>query len=235
MLFFVSVCLYLEGVDVCAGSPCEQQCTDNFGRVVCTCYPGYRFDRERHRNHQNPYCLGQSTSCLSLIGPIGTNYSILQTKLHSPHQTFKGWSFLRCVLYMYGLNCMPYVKRVRHDVVAFVCSICRHRWVRPIQRQCVWPWVWEQRGQLSVCVSQWLHPGTWPALLHPKPQLWVWAQRLVHRGTHMVSAIIVCLSGCLPPAVAKVKRLMTNIFLTFFDLSKLTFFSKICFQPFKTF
>uniref|UniRef100_A0AAY4B453 EGF-like domain-containing protein n=2 Tax=Denticeps clupeoides TaxID=299321 RepID=A0AAY4B453_9TELE len=46
-----------ETVDVCAGSPCEQQCTDNFGRVVCTCYPGYRFDRERHRNHRHPYCL----------------------------------------------------------------------------------------------------------------------------------------------------------------------------------
>ncbi|XP_053172705.1 collagen and calcium-binding EGF domain-containing protein 1-like [Scomber japonicus] len=46
-----------EGVDVCAASPCEQQCTDNFGRVVCTCYPGYRFDRERHRNHKSPYCL----------------------------------------------------------------------------------------------------------------------------------------------------------------------------------
>ncbi|XP_078388400.1 collagen and calcium-binding EGF domain-containing protein 1-like isoform X1 [Cetorhinus maximus] len=46
-----------EDADVCAGSPCEQQCTDNFGRVVCTCYPGYRFDRERHRNHQTPYCL----------------------------------------------------------------------------------------------------------------------------------------------------------------------------------
>ncbi|XP_031424613.2 collagen and calcium-binding EGF domain-containing protein 1-like [Clupea harengus] len=46
-----------ESVDVCAGSPCEQQCTDNFGRVVCTCYPGYRYDRERHRNHQQPYCL----------------------------------------------------------------------------------------------------------------------------------------------------------------------------------
>ncbi|KAG7242597.1 hypothetical protein INR49_020310, partial [Caranx melampygus] len=46
-----------RGVDVCAASPCEQQCTDNFGRVVCTCYPGYRFDRERHRNHKSPYCL----------------------------------------------------------------------------------------------------------------------------------------------------------------------------------
>ncbi|XP_061819548.1 collagen and calcium-binding EGF domain-containing protein 1-like isoform X1 [Nerophis lumbriciformis] len=46
-----------ESVDVCAASPCEQQCTDNFGRVVCTCYSGYRFDRERHRNHKSPYCL----------------------------------------------------------------------------------------------------------------------------------------------------------------------------------
>ncbi|KAL4658778.1 collagen and calcium-binding EGF domain-containing protein 1-like isoform X1 [Arapaima gigas] len=46
-----------ESVDVCAGSPCEQQCTDNFGRIVCTCYPGFRFDRERHRKHQHPYCL----------------------------------------------------------------------------------------------------------------------------------------------------------------------------------
>lgn len=48
------------GVDVCAASPCEQQCTDNFGRVVCTCFLGYRFDRERHRSHKSPYCLGQS-------------------------------------------------------------------------------------------------------------------------------------------------------------------------------
>ncbi|XP_056464177.1 collagen and calcium-binding EGF domain-containing protein 1-like [Gadus chalcogrammus] len=54
--FVMGQCLP-EGVDVCAGSPCEQQCTDNFGRVVCTCYLGYRFDRERHRTHQSPYCL----------------------------------------------------------------------------------------------------------------------------------------------------------------------------------
>ena len=46
--------------DVCAGAPCEQQCTDHFGRVVCTCYPGYRYDRERHRNREKPYCLGES-------------------------------------------------------------------------------------------------------------------------------------------------------------------------------
>ncbi|KAM4593836.1 collagen and calcium-binding EGF domain-containing protein 1-like [Odontesthes bonariensis] len=54
--FVMGQCIH-ESVDVCAVSPCEQQCTDNFGRVVCTCYPGYRFDRERHRNHKSPYCL----------------------------------------------------------------------------------------------------------------------------------------------------------------------------------
>ncbi|NWU40425.1 CCBE1 protein, partial [Hylia prasina] len=46
-----------EDYDVCAEAPCEQQCTDNFGRVLCTCYPGYRYDRERHRNREKPYCL----------------------------------------------------------------------------------------------------------------------------------------------------------------------------------
>ncbi|XP_076027902.1 collagen and calcium-binding EGF domain-containing protein 1 isoform X2 [Genypterus blacodes] len=46
-----------EDFDVCADAPCEQQCTDHFGRVVCTCYSGYRYDRERHRNREKPYCL----------------------------------------------------------------------------------------------------------------------------------------------------------------------------------
>lgn len=46
-----------EDYDVCADAPCEQQCTDHFGRVVCTCYPGYRYDRERHRRRERPYCL----------------------------------------------------------------------------------------------------------------------------------------------------------------------------------
>ncbi|XP_034640717.1 collagen and calcium-binding EGF domain-containing protein 1-like [Trachemys scripta elegans] len=46
-----------ESVDVCADFPCEQQCTDNFGRVLCTCFPGYRFDRERHKTYLHPYCL----------------------------------------------------------------------------------------------------------------------------------------------------------------------------------
>uniref|UniRef100_A0A674PC64 EGF-like calcium-binding domain-containing protein n=1 Tax=Takifugu rubripes TaxID=31033 RepID=A0A674PC64_TAKRU len=35
----------------------SQQCTDNFGQVVCTCFLGYRFDQARHRSHKSPYCL----------------------------------------------------------------------------------------------------------------------------------------------------------------------------------
>uniref|UniRef100_A0A452IXT5 EGF-like domain-containing protein n=1 Tax=Gopherus agassizii TaxID=38772 RepID=A0A452IXT5_9SAUR len=54
--FVMGQCI-LESVDVCANFPCEQQCTDNFGRVLCTCFPGYRFDRERHKTHLHPYCL----------------------------------------------------------------------------------------------------------------------------------------------------------------------------------
>lgn len=50
--------LSLSDYDVCAEAPCEQQCTDNFGRVLCTCYPGFRYDRERHRKREKPYCLG---------------------------------------------------------------------------------------------------------------------------------------------------------------------------------
>ncbi|XP_045706269.1 collagen and calcium-binding EGF domain-containing protein 1 isoform X2 [Phyllostomus hastatus] len=46
-----------EDYDVCSEAPCEQQCTDNFGRVLCTCYPGYRYDRDRYRKREKPYCL----------------------------------------------------------------------------------------------------------------------------------------------------------------------------------
>lgn len=59
-----------EDYDICAQAPCEQQCTDNFGRVLCTCYPGYRYDRERHQKREKPYCLdidecatGNTTLC----------------------------------------------------------------------------------------------------------------------------------------------------------------------------
>uniref|UniRef100_H3AX15 EGF-like domain-containing protein n=1 Tax=Latimeria chalumnae TaxID=7897 RepID=H3AX15_LATCH len=66
--FLYSSCA-VESFDVCAGSPCEQQCTDNFGRVLCTCYPGYRFDRERHKNHLHPYCL-DIDECLETNGSL---------------------------------------------------------------------------------------------------------------------------------------------------------------------
>ncbi|MGH0167202.1 UNVERIFIED_CONTAM: hypothetical protein FKN15_052034 [Acipenser sinensis] len=76
------VCSTLIGISFpCAGSSCEQQCTDNFGRVLCTCYPGYRFDRERHRNHQHPYCLDvdecedwKGTQCEQLCENVPGSY-----------------------------------------------------------------------------------------------------------------------------------------------------------------
>uniref|UniRef100_A0A8I5NHW5 Collagen and calcium binding EGF domains 1 n=1 Tax=Papio anubis TaxID=9555 RepID=A0A8I5NHW5_PAPAN len=58
-----------EDYDVCAEAPCEQQCTDNFGRVLCTCYPGYRYDRERHRKREKPYCL-DIDECASSNGTL---------------------------------------------------------------------------------------------------------------------------------------------------------------------
>ncbi|CAH1255621.1 CCBE1 [Branchiostoma lanceolatum] len=46
-----------EDMDVCADSPCEQQCTNNFGRVLCTCYPGYQLDKQRYLAGKKPYCI----------------------------------------------------------------------------------------------------------------------------------------------------------------------------------
>ncbi|XP_013366550.1 PREDICTED: collagen and calcium-binding EGF domain-containing protein 1 isoform X2 [Chinchilla lanigera] len=60
-----------EDYDVCAEAPCEQQCTDNFGRVLCTCYAGYRYDRERHRKREKPYCLGHEEKSEN-VGKAGT-------------------------------------------------------------------------------------------------------------------------------------------------------------------
>lgn len=50
---------------------------------------------------------------------------------------------------------------------------CRHRWVRASRQQHVWPWVCKHGGQLPLPVSQRLHTGTGPTLLHPRTQLWV--------------------------------------------------------------
>lgn len=65
----VSSRLSFSDYDVCAEAPCEQQCTDNFGRVLCTCYPGYRYDRERHRRREKPYCLGVLASWADFPAP----------------------------------------------------------------------------------------------------------------------------------------------------------------------
>ncbi|XP_077989145.1 uncharacterized protein LOC144443513 [Glandiceps talaboti] len=46
-----------DEIDACEDSPCEQQCTNNFGRVLCTCFPGNIFDRQRFRNQTPPYCV----------------------------------------------------------------------------------------------------------------------------------------------------------------------------------
>ncbi|XP_023209885.1 collagen and calcium-binding EGF domain-containing protein 1-like [Centruroides sculpturatus] len=46
-----------EDKDPCDLNLCEQRCSLYFGRVICTCYHGYRFDPERHRAQIEPYCL----------------------------------------------------------------------------------------------------------------------------------------------------------------------------------
>ncbi|KAG8504554.1 Collagen and calcium-binding EGF domain-containing protein 1 [Galemys pyrenaicus] len=85
-----------EDYDVCAEAPCEQQCTDNFGRVLCTCYPGYRYDRERHRRREKPYCLGEaalpfglgqghknkSDRRASMVTPVVLEVASLKLSLH---------------------------------------------------------------------------------------------------------------------------------------------------------
>ena len=35
-------------INPCLGNLCEQRCSVFFGRVVCTCFAGYNFNREKH-------------------------------------------------------------------------------------------------------------------------------------------------------------------------------------------
>lgn len=53
-----SLYFFFLDYDVCVEVFCEQQCIDNFGRVLCICYLGYRYDRERYRKREKSYCLG---------------------------------------------------------------------------------------------------------------------------------------------------------------------------------
>ncbi|KAK7071286.1 Collagen and calcium-binding EGF domain-containing protein 1 [Halocaridina rubra] len=46
-----------ETVDPCSQNFCEQKCSVYFGRVICTCYSGYRFSPEHHKRGLTPVCL----------------------------------------------------------------------------------------------------------------------------------------------------------------------------------
>ncbi|KAK4289475.1 hypothetical protein Pmani_037557 [Petrolisthes manimaculis] len=46
-----------DSVDPCTQNFCEQKCSVYFGRVICTCYSGYRFSPENHKRGVQPVCL----------------------------------------------------------------------------------------------------------------------------------------------------------------------------------
>lgn len=46
-----------DTVDPCSQEFCEQKCSVYFGRVICTCYSGYRFSPENHKRGITPVCL----------------------------------------------------------------------------------------------------------------------------------------------------------------------------------
>ena len=41
-----------DDINPCSLNLCEQRCSVYFGRVVCTCFSGFRFNREKHTNQQ---------------------------------------------------------------------------------------------------------------------------------------------------------------------------------------
>ena len=162
---------FVSGVDVCAASPCEQQCTDHFGRVVCTCYVGYRFDRERHRSHKSPYCLGQYTCSVSAFSSwnrrrqmhFKCNNSALHSCCSIQFPTAKVTQFVLFFYRFMFLRCFTLLS----------LSHIRHRRVWTPTQQQVQPRVCEHSRQLPLPLSQRLHSGVWRTLLHPRPQLWV--------------------------------------------------------------
>lgn len=58
-----------DSVDPCSQNFCEQKCSVYFGRVICTCFSGYRFSPENHKRGLKPVCLdidecvGQNGGC----------------------------------------------------------------------------------------------------------------------------------------------------------------------------
>lgn len=58
-----------DSMDPCSQNFCEQKCSVFFGRVICTCFSGYRFSPENHKRGIKPVCLdvdecvGQNGNC----------------------------------------------------------------------------------------------------------------------------------------------------------------------------
>ncbi|XP_042226280.1 uncharacterized protein LOC121869158 [Homarus americanus] len=59
-----------DTVDPCSQDFCEQKCSVYFGRVICTCYSGYRFSPENHKRGIKPVCL-DIDECASQNGGCG--------------------------------------------------------------------------------------------------------------------------------------------------------------------
>ncbi|GAB6023208.1 hypothetical protein CHUAL_008027 [Chamberlinius hualienensis] len=53
--------------DPCSLDLCEQKCSPFFGRIICTCFHGYKFDPERRKNNVKPFCL-DINECLESNG-----------------------------------------------------------------------------------------------------------------------------------------------------------------------
>eukprot|EP00095_Tigriopus_kingsejongensis_P005972 maker-scaffold48_size466083-snap-gene-1.21 protein:Tk05972 transcript:maker-scaffold48_size466083-snap-gene-1.21-mRNA-1 annotation:"hypothetical protein DAPPUDRAFT_306454" len=45
-----------EAVDPCSLNLCPQKCSVFFGRVICTCFSGFNFNRDNHQNGQGDPC-----------------------------------------------------------------------------------------------------------------------------------------------------------------------------------
>lgn len=56
-----------DSVDPCTQNFCEQKCSVYFGRVICTCFSGYRFSPENHKRGIQPVCL-DIDECASRTG-----------------------------------------------------------------------------------------------------------------------------------------------------------------------
>jgi hypothetical protein len=48
-----------KSVDPCSLQLCEQRCSVYLQKVVCTCFPGYRFNAEKQKQGLKPVCEGK--------------------------------------------------------------------------------------------------------------------------------------------------------------------------------